>query len=176
MVLGAQEEEERDESGCEEEEGREDEDEDSGSEESLVDSDSDPDEKGVYAQAGAGGGDMPNGRCPGPAVSQHWAQRNCSDPPVTRPSARCPLGWGQALLEFSKNVDTWVPELPDMIPPPLPPPPPPPTAVISMAAPNPPHGLRFSVLTTTLCIGVWSPPSSEKSSDFPQHGRCRAGP
>lgn len=42
-----QEEEERDESGCEEEEGREDEDEDSGSEESLVDSDSDPEEKGA---------------------------------------------------------------------------------------------------------------------------------
>lgn len=48
----AQEEEERDESGCEEEEGREDEDEDSGSEESLVDSDSDPEEKGAWARAG----------------------------------------------------------------------------------------------------------------------------
>ncbi|EHH22063.1 hypothetical protein EGK_05253 [Macaca mulatta] len=45
------EEEERDESGCEEEEGREDEDEDSGSEESLVDSDSDPEEKEVNFQA-----------------------------------------------------------------------------------------------------------------------------
>ena len=47
MVLGAQEDEEREESGCEEEEGREDEDEDSGSEESLADSDSDPEEKGA---------------------------------------------------------------------------------------------------------------------------------
>ena len=56
MLLGAQEEEERDESGCEEEEGREDEDEDSGSEESLVDSDSDPDEKGACARLGRGGG------------------------------------------------------------------------------------------------------------------------
>lgn len=54
MALGAQEEEDRDESGCEEEEGREDEDEDSGSEESLVDSDSDPEEKGACACAGAG--------------------------------------------------------------------------------------------------------------------------
>lgn len=54
MALGAQEEEDRDESGCEEEEGREDEDEDSGSEESLVDSDSDPEEKGACAWAGAG--------------------------------------------------------------------------------------------------------------------------
>lgn len=44
--LVSQEEEERDESGCEEEDGREDEDEDSGSDESLVDSDSDPEEKG----------------------------------------------------------------------------------------------------------------------------------
>lgn len=85
MVLGAQEEEERDESGCEEEEGREDEDEDSGSEESLVDSDSDPDEKGACAQVRAGGGDTPRGRCPGWAVSQHWAQSNSSDLPVTRP-------------------------------------------------------------------------------------------
>lgn len=49
---GAQEDEEREESGCEEEEGREDEDEDSGSEESLVDSDSDPEEKGMYCQLG----------------------------------------------------------------------------------------------------------------------------
>lgn len=52
MVHCAQEEEERDESGCEEEEGREDEDEDSGSEESLVDSDSDPEEKGAWARTG----------------------------------------------------------------------------------------------------------------------------
>ena len=52
MVPGAQEDEEREESGCEEEDGREDEDEDSGSEESLVDSDSDPEEKGAWSWAG----------------------------------------------------------------------------------------------------------------------------
>ncbi|XP_025049106.1 kinesin-like protein KIF21B [Alligator sinensis] len=46
-----EEEEERDESGCEEEDGREDEDEDSGSDESLADSDSDPEEKAVNFQA-----------------------------------------------------------------------------------------------------------------------------
>lgn len=67
-VPGAQEDEEREESGCEEEEGREDEDEDSGSEESLVDSDSDPEEKGACSRVG-------NPEAGLPSVG---TQRNCS--------------------------------------------------------------------------------------------------
>lgn len=77
MALGAQEEEDPDESGCEEEEGREDEDEDSGSEESLVDSDSDPEGKGACAWAGS------------------W--RNCSGQLFWLGELSwMPLGWGQA--------------------------------------------------------------------------------
>lgn len=59
MAPGAQEEEDPDESGCEEEEGREDEDEDSGSEESLVDSDSDPEAKGAWRAPGLGAPSAP---------------------------------------------------------------------------------------------------------------------
>ena len=67
-VPGVQEDEEREESGCEEEEGREDEDEDSGSEESLVDSDSDPEEKGACSRAGNPEAELPS----------TGTQRNCS--------------------------------------------------------------------------------------------------
>lgn len=78
MVLGAQEEEERDESGCEEEEGREDEDEDSGSEESLVDSDSDPEEKGAPGRGAREVRLQVAGSPGGRAAGQRWARRNCS--------------------------------------------------------------------------------------------------
>ncbi|KAG8518021.1 Kinesin-like protein KIF21B [Galemys pyrenaicus] len=89
-----QEEEEQDESGCEEEEGREDEDEDSGSEESLVDSDSDPEEKGAPGLRGLQWAGV------GPAKSQR--ERVSRTGPVRRHQQQTPercSPWPQAPAE-----------------------------------------------------------------------------